>query len=106
MNTVREFDIAVREVRNVFRKMRKIHALKFVPGSNESNARSAFVNVSCTRSSASLSSRACHRAWLYSAPSIGTVRSSNLSVGRAFELIVTMLADLRRVIASSVYNDS
>ena len=36
----------MRDVRNVFRRIRKIHALKFVPCSNESNARSAFVSVS------------------------------------------------------------
>jgi hypothetical protein len=38
----------------VFRRMRKIHALKLVPGSKDvPNPRSALRNVSCTRSSAS-----------------------------------------------------
>ena len=47
----------VRVVRKVLRRMRKIQALKLVPGWKESKARRALENVSCTRSSASASLR-------------------------------------------------
>ena len=43
----------VREVRKVLRKMRYIHARKFVPNWKDENPRKALVKVSWTRSSAS-----------------------------------------------------
>ena len=51
--TVCEVAMPVRVVRKVLRRMRKIQALKLVPGWKESKARRDLEKVSCTRSSAS-----------------------------------------------------
>jgi hypothetical protein len=51
----------VREVRNVLRRMRKIHARKSVPGVKDESPRRALVKASWTRSSASVSSCAGQR---------------------------------------------
>src|ERR1035438_9068984 len=76
-NVVRIAASPVREVRYVFLKILKIHALKLLPGSKLENPFRAFRNVSCTRSSASLGLRASQWATLYSDGNRGSASSSN-----------------------------
>src|SRR5215472_18316128 len=75
----------LRDVRNVFRKMRYIQARKFVPCWNDAKPFNALRYVSCTRSSAS--SRLCvtQCAKLYNEASIGiaSVSKDSPSVHRS-----------------------